>query len=319
VEQAADAYQIRQASVGDSLLVAEGCGMTELAASYALCRQIARQSASNFAWTFWLLPTQKRLAMDALYAFSRKTDDIGDTMTPAAERLAAIDAWRSSFLRAFEGTFDHPLFPAVVDTVQRFQIPREHLVALIDGVAMDCTVTESPTPRFATFAELENYCEHVASAVGLACIHIWGFRDQRALEPARQCGVAFQLTNILRDLKEDVEQQRYYLPQEDFERFDYSLQELRDGVRDARFRKLMQFEIARAEAFYRGAAPLEALLVDPSARRLFGAMLNTYRGLLEKIKRLDGDVFAERVHLSRWQKLRIAGRSLLFPRRGAAS
>jgi squalene synthase HpnC len=284
-----------------------------LEASYTHCRRLAIRSASNFVWAFCLLPKPKRRAMYALYAFLRKTDDLGDDDPDPQRSLAAIAAWRTSLDRALEGQFDDPISPALIDSVRRFSIPPEHLYAALEGVAMDCVPFHPNTPRFATFAELERYCEHVASAVGMACIHIWGFLDPAAIEPARQCGIAFQLTNILRDLKQDAEQGRIYLPAEDFQRFNYAPEELRRGVCDERFAAMMRFEIARAEDHFRRAAALEAFL-DPAGRRVFGAMLATYGGLLEKIRRMDTEVLVRRARLSRWQKLRITGRWLLLPR-----
>jgi squalene synthase HpnC len=284
-----------------------------LKASYAHCRRVAIRSASNFVWAFCLLPKPKRKAMYALYAFLRKTDDLGDTDPDPRQSREAIDAWRASFERALNGRCDDPILPALIDSVRRYSIPPEHLFAAIDGVAMDCVPFDPHVSRFASFAELEQYCEHVASAVGMACIHVWGFRDSAAIEPARQCGIAFQLTNILRDLKQDAEQGRIYLPAEDFQRFDYSPDELRRGVRDERFAALMRFEIARAEEHYRRGAALQAYL-NPAGRRVFGTMLATYGGLLERIRRMETEVLVSRARLSRWQKLRIAGRWLFLPR-----
>jgi phytoene synthase len=150
----------------------------------------------------------------------------------------------------------------------------------------------------------------VASAVGLACIHIWGFSDPAAKEPARLCGIAFQLTNILRDLKQDAEQGRIYLPQEDFDRVGYAPEELREGVRDARFAALVRLEVERTERYYRQANELGQYL-DRDGQRVFFTMVATYKSLLEKIKRLETKVLEKRVSLSRWQKLRIVGRSLV--------
>lgn len=281
-----------------------------LSASYALCRQFARQSASNFAWAFCLLPKRKRMAMYALYAFLRRTDDLGDNESPVDKRRAALDAWRISLDRALAGEFNDPLLPAVADTVRDFSIPPRHLHAVIDGVAIDCTEHDPQQPRFATTAELERYCELVASAVGMACIHIWGFHDTAAIEPARQCGIAFQLTNILRDLRQDAADGRIYLPQEDFDRAGYTPAELRRGVVSARFIALMNLEIARADASYRLATELEKYL-DPAAQRIFKTMLTTYRSLLDHIRSEPTAVLRKRVRLSRWHKLAIISRCWL--------
>ncbi len=228
--------------------------MSQLTASYTYCRRLARRSASSFYYSFWLLPRPQRSAMHALYAYLRQTDDWGDSSEPLELRRAALVRWRRSLERSLGGQFDDPLWPALVDAVRRFEVPPELLFAVIDGVEMDLDRT-----RYQSFEELAEYCHRVASVVGLACIHIWGFRDDAALEPARRCGLAFQLTNILRDLKEDADRDRVYLPQEDLDRFGYTVADLKRGVRDERFRSLMQFEILRTEELYRQAAAVGTL------------------------------------------------------------
>lgn len=276
-----------------------------LAASYQNCYEITRRSGSSFFFGFLLLPRDKRQGMYALYAFLRQTDDLGDADRPVAERLAALDAWRLSLDRAMRGEFDSPIFPALIDMLHQFDVRREWLDAVIDGVAQDQTVTS-----FATYDELCHYCYHVAGVVGLSCVQIWGVHAQpdRVAELAVVCGRAFQLTNILRDLKEDCERGRIYLPQEDLARFGYSADDLRMGVNDERFKSLMQFELNRAEACYVEAAELHEYL-SPEGQAALGAMMGMYRGLLGEIRRRDGDVFTKRVRLNAWQKLGIAARS----------
>ncbi|HEX3726526.1 MAG TPA: phytoene/squalene synthase family protein [Pirellulales bacterium] len=278
----------------------------ELASSYAHCQRIARTSGSSFYYSFLLLPKRQRLAMCALYAFLRRTDDLGDSLEPVERRRQALAAWRRSFEAAMTGRADDPLLPALADTVKSFHIPREHLAAAIDGVEMDLDVR-----RYETFDELQNYCDRVASAVGWACLCVWGCYRTEARRPARQCGLAFQMTNILRDLKEDAARDRVYLPREDLDRFDYSDAELLDGVCDERFRRLMRFEIERTERLYAEAAELEHWL-DGDGRRVFGSMMAMYRALLAEIKRLDGDVLSMRVRLGGWRKMRIAARWFLL-------
>jgi len=301
----------------------------QLKASYARCQSVSRRAAGNFYYSFLVLPRDKRRAMCALYAFLRHTDDLGDSAEPAEARRAKLSAWRESLAAAFDGkhpsaewlgmstaqppgqhntsdeSSDAAILPAVVDMVTRYHIPREYLYDAIDGVTMDLT-----DRTYETFAALEEYCYKVASVVGLACIHIWGFTDRAAIEPARRLGVAFQLTNILRDLKEDAERGRVYLPQEDLQRAGYTSDDLALGVRDGRFQGLMRFEIARAEELYERGAPLEFLLSRDS-RPAFRAMVGIYRGLLDEIKRRDGDVFTSRVRLSAWRKATIAACSLI--------
>jgi len=278
---------------------------TPLAASYAHCQQVARRAARNFFYSFLVLPRAKRRAMYALYAFLRHTDDLGDNQQPLEIRRAALARWRDSFTAALGGQFDSPLLPALADTVARYSIPPACLYAAIDGVSMDLDER-----TYETFDELCVYCEHVASSVGVACIYVWGFRDSAALEPARKLGIAFQLTNILRDLKEDADLGRVYLPLEDLRHFDYSREELSQGVGDARFRALMRFEIARAEQFYQEGLELERWLT-PDGQSALGAMAGIYRELLDEIKRRDGDVFSDRVSVSPWRKARIAAWWLL--------
>jgi phytoene synthase len=162
---------------------------------------------------------------------------------------------------------------------------------------------------YATFAELYRYCYRVASAVGLACIHIWGFMDDRAAAYAESAGIAFQLTNILRDLREDAAQGRVYLPQEDFIRFRYDVERLYRFERDDRFRALMRFQVDRARGYYDAARPLFALL-PPPGRAVFQVLLRTYRGLLDAIEKRDYDVFSRRVTLSGWHKLGLIVRAV---------
>lgn len=276
-----------------------------LASSYETCRRLARRSAKNFYYSFLVLPRAKRRAMCALYAFSRQTDDLSDNRQTVDERRAALASWRNSLDQALHGVFDSPVFPALADTVERYQLPPRYLHELIDGVEMDLDRSE-----YETFEELSGYCYKVASVVGLCCVHIWGYTDERAFEPALKCGIALQLTNILRDLKEDAAHGRIYLPQEDLRRFGYTADDLRRGVIDRRFRELMRFEVDRAERFYAEAAELNRWL-SPEGRAVFGAMTHIYRGLLDEIKRADGDVFRRRIRLTTWRKLRIAGRWLL--------
>lgn len=278
-----------------------------LDASFAHCRQIARRAGSNFYASFFLLPRQKRRAMWALYAFLRHCDDLSDSEDAEADesRRNALAAWRLSTERAFAGDFHHPLLPALKDTVDRFEIPHEYLTAAIDGMEMDL----GPC-RYETFDDLRTYCYRVASVVGLACIHIWGFTDQAACQPAIDCGVAFQLTNILRDLREDLLRDRVYLPQEDLQRFGYSTEDLKDGVCDDRFRRLMEFEVDRAERFYQAAAPLACYLHD-DGRRILRALTATYHGLLSEIRRAGGDVLRHRVRVGRLRRLWITATSLL--------
>jgi phytoene synthase len=282
-----------------------------LARSYVHCERLARRKAANFYHAFRLLPRAQRLAMCALYAFLRVTDDLADdthgrAITPDTRRVLFTD-WRRQMDRALTGEYSHPLHPAFHHTVQTYGIPREYLEAVLDGMEMDLD-----DALYATFDDLYRYCYRVASAVGLACIHIWGFaagRDRQAKVYAESAGIGFQLTNILRDLGEDAARGRVYLPQEDLERFGYTGDQLRLGERDDHFRALMRFEVGRARSYYDAAEPLASLL-DPPGRAVFLVMTRTYRGLLDAIEQRNYDVFSSRVRLSPWRKLWLAARAL---------
>jgi phytoene synthase len=275
-----------------------------LAQSYAWCERLARRQAGNFYHAFRLLPTARRRAMCALYAFMRVADDLTDGPEAIADKSIALESWRRQLDAALAGHYHHPLHPAFHRAVEQYGIPRRYLEDVLDGVGMDLD-----TDRYETFDDLYRYCYRVASAVGLACIHIWGFAEERAKEYAEAAGIALQLTNILRDLGEDAARGRVYLPREDLERFGYRPEDLRRGRRDDRFRELMRFQAARARGYYDSAAPLAGLL-DPSGRAVFLVMLRTYRGLLEAIVRRDFDVFTGRVRLSRLHKLWLAAQVL---------
>jgi phytoene synthase len=273
-----------------------------LAESVAYCKSLARRTAGNFYYSFLTLPAREHADMCVLYAFMRHSDDLGDDASkPAAERAVLLDAWHTSLTRALdEQQFEHPIFPALAELVDRRRIPREYLFAVIEGVRIDLAPA-----RFETFSELNHYCYHVAGAVGLCCIHVWGFHDERAIEPAIDCGTAFQLTNILRDLGEDARVGRIYLPREDLRRFGYTPTDLAAGCRDDRFRALMQFETERARDYYRQADRLFDYL-DPPGKPVLAAMLRIYGGLLDRIERRPDDVFTRRIRLPAWRKLWIS-------------
>jgi phytoene synthase len=235
--------------------------------------------------------------MSALYAFMRVTDDVTDGPgEPSAKRLA-LKTWAHELDLALTGAYTHHLHAAFHHTVGTYGIPHAYLEDVLEGVSMDLDPV-----RYATFAELYAYCYRVASVVGLSCIHIWGFTQDKAKVYAEGAGIGFQLTNILRDLGEDAKRGRIYLPREELERFGYSEAALERGERNEAFRALMLFESQRARQYYQQSEPLAALL-HPPGRAVFQVMSRTYRGLLEAIVAGDFDVFSRRVCLSRWRKL----------------
>jgi 15-cis-phytoene synthase len=274
----------------------------DLAASYAFCRQIARTRARNFYYSFLLLWADQRNAMCAIYAFMRYCDDISEA---EGATVSAIERWRQDLDRALAGDFpDDPLWPAFHDAVQRYKIPCHYFHEMIDGVSGDLTPR-----RIQTFDELYRYCYQVASVVGLTIIHIFGFKSPEALKLAEKCGIAFQLTNILRDVREDSSYGRVYIPAEDIARFGADL-----SKHDHRFVALMSFEAERARDYYDQSRPLLSL-VDVRSRPSLWAMIEIYRRLLRRIQRSNYDVLARRIRVPTWEKLAILARAALRPRR----
>ena len=285
--------------------------LTTLAADHDACAEVLRRSGSNFALPIRLLPEAKRRGTTALYAFCRRADDIVDDGTNPVEARHALDTFDTELSAAIAGgTSADPVIRAVVDTVRRFAVPADYLHDIIDGCRMDLDRSS-----YETFPELEEYCRRVASAVGLAAIHIWGFRSPReALPAAHACGLAFQLTNILRDIPEDLARGRIYLPEEDFRASGCSPADLRSGRIGPGFEQLASMNVARAADCYRQAGRLDRLL-STDGRIVFRAMFGAYRSLFTAVRQAGTRIFTERVRPGR---LRIMGSTvatlLLGPR-----
>jgi 15-cis-phytoene synthase len=281
--------------------------VNELRASYDFCAELSRREAKNFYYSFLVLPADRRRSMCALYAFLRRTDDLADAPGPVERKAPALHDWRIGLDEALEGRADGwPGLLALADSVRKHEVPARYLHDVIDGVEMDL----NPRP-FATFEDLSVYCYRVASAVGLSCLHIWGYRsdDGKAEALAESCGIALQLTNIIRDVREDALQGRVYLPQDDLRRFGIDPAELSAPRPTGRVRALLEFQGARAYDYYRRAEPLVSR-VDPVGRPVLLAMVGIYRALLDEIVRRDYDVLTNRVALPAWRKLAITARSL---------
>jgi phytoene synthase len=269
--------------------------------SYAWCEGVARSQAKNFYYSFLLLSKPQRRAMCAVYAFMRYCDDLSDD-EGIPDRAAAIARWRADLAAALAGRADeHPIWPAFIDAVTQYKIPHQYFYDMIDGVSSDLEPR-----RIQTFEELYGYCYHVASVVGLTVIHIFGFESDDALLLAEKCGIAFQLTNILRDVREDAEKNRIYLPAEDFTRFAVSPPAFEPRER---FIELMQFEAQRARDYYRESAPLVGL-IDAGSRASLRALIGIYSRLLDRIVASDYDVLARRVRVPTWEKLWVLMRSV---------
>lgn len=281
--------------------------------AYSVCRGITRSNAKNFYYAFLVLPRQKRQALCAVYAFMRRCDDItDDAALPARERREKLGVWMDAFHRALGGEpTDDPILLALTDAQQRFNIQVGWLDQLAYGTEMDVIESSvaSGTPgeltvSYRTFEDLRLYCYRVASVVGLVCIRIFGYRDPAAESLAERCGLAFQLTNIIRDVKEDAAIGRVYLPQEDLAKFGISATELGSATDATRFRPLLAMEAERAREFYEAGEKLIPYIDEDSQPALW-VLLTIYGRLLDKIASTDFDVFHGKVSLSTREKLAI--------------
>ena len=279
--------------------------------AYAHCQAVTKREARNFYFAFITLPGPRRRAIYAAYAFARLADDIADGEAPAPEKATGLAALRADLHTAFAGDPRGPVFTALAHAASEYSIDLVLFDQLIDGVEMDLT------PRhYATFDELRDYCYHVASVVGLISIDIFGYRDPRARDAAIDLGLAMQLTNIMRDVREDAESGRVYLPAEDLERFGYGEDELMRGVVNERFVALLRFEAERARGYYRSAATLLNYL-SPRSRACPAVLQGLYSRLLDRMEQRGFDAFSERVRLSSGEKIRLMAKhwaTSLLPR-----
>jgi phytoene synthase len=279
--------------------------------AYAACRLIAKTQAKNFFYAFVALPAPRRNAICAIYAFMRQADDLADDESlPREERSRRLDEWLATWRAVCQGgETRHPVFLAVRDATEKFAIPLILLDQLIAGVAMDLKLPADDAPNtYATFGDLYGYCYLVASVVGLVCIRIFGYQDPSAEKLAEETGVAFQLTNILRDVAEDAGRNRVYLPLENLAARRVSLDSLLNrahGVPPAETERALLADIARrAEAYYQSARMLLPL-IDRESRPALWVLVSIYHGLLKRIQRADYDVFSRRISVPRAQKLGI--------------
>ncbi|MGA3132077.1 MAG: phytoene/squalene synthase family protein [Terracidiphilus sp.] len=283
----------------------------ELARAYAVCRTIAKREAKNFYYAFIALPTKRRNAICAIYAFMRQADDLADDESlPLEERRRKLNAWLAAWHQAAAGaaTTD-PVFLAVRDATERFAIPLQLLDELVDGVAMDLDRAPTGSPdTYATFTDLYHYCYLVASVVGLVCIRIFGYSGERAEKLAEETGIAFQLTNILRDVSEDAARHRVYLPLEDLAAHGVSLDSILNRAPSAPPTAaecaLLGSIASRAEVYYRSANELLPLIHRESRPALW-VLVSIYHALLKRIERADYDVFTRRASVPTTQKVGI--------------
>jgi squalene synthase HpnC/squalene synthase HpnD len=277
-----------------------------VARSYEACHRIARSSHSNFYYAFFLLPRKRRDGLAALYAFMRLVDDVADEKNDVATKQRALAKWRAALdeaiiadgratVSALPGAAE--ILPALVDTMRRYNMPARYLHDLISGAEMDLTVK-----AYSTFDRLREYCYRVAGTVGLTCTHVFGFRDARALDLAEKLGLAFQLTNIIRDVRDDYAMGRVYIPEEDLQQYGVNPEDFARSEATLGVRELLRFEAERAwQGYQEGAALLN--LIELESRAALWLLVHTYSALLARMEELDFAVFAERVRLSKAEKL----------------
>jgi 15-cis-phytoene synthase len=283
------------------------------AEAYTVCRAIAQREAKNFYYSFRVLPENKRNAMCAVYAFMRRADDISDDETmPVTERREVMARWLEAWRDARRsGVSDDPVFLALNDTQKVFAIPDALLEDLVQGTTMDLepsTHSDDGLQTFATFDELYRYCYLVASVVGLVCIKIFGYTDSKAEKFAEETGIAFQLTNILRDVKEDAERGRIYLPLDLLKEFGVSVDRVKalsaGAPMETNERAMFSVVESKAEKYYASADRLLPL-IDADSRAALWVLVTIYHRLLLKIAKAAGDVFTKRISVSTPTKLTI--------------
>ena len=282
---------------------------SQLEIAYDYCQRVARKQAKNFYYAFRTLPTSKRRAIYATYAFCRMCDDIADEDMPIDEKRRQFSETRNLLTESLRRTGSEvgndalpPEFAALSDATAAFGIPHHYYTQVIEGVESDLVKT-----RFENFEELKAYCYQVASVVGLICIEVFGYEDEAAREYAIDMGIAMQLTNILRDIKEDAERDRIYIPLDEMARFGYSEDDLKQGIIDERFRSLMALQVNRARDYYQRSQKLFPL-IDAGARACPKVLHHAYRSILDRIDAQGYDVFSQRIGLSTFDKLMITGR-----------
>ena len=294
----------------------------QLSHAYAVCRGISRRAAKNFYYGFMVLPAEKRNALSAVYAFMRHADDIADEpgVDPLLKRQK-LNEWLEAAKTVFTGKpTDDPVLMALGDAQKKFKIPPELFEKLVYGTSLDLDIpaasAESPAILCSTFADLKQYCYYVASVVGLVCIRIFGYEDSKAEFLAEDCGLAFQLTNIIRDVKEDASMGRIYIPEEDLARTNltaanFSLSLLQDPARAQQLRPALEYEAERARKYYESAKWLMELIEEDSRAALW-VLVEIYSRLLQKITDRNYDVLTERVRLTLWEKLKVLSRGFLL-------
>jgi 15-cis-phytoene synthase len=279
--------------------------VTDLELAYEQCRLITRREAKNFYYAFLTLPEARRRAIYVAYTFCRHCDDSVDAQRSLDEKLAMLAELRRKLEGTYHGHATEPVFLGLADVVQKYDIPGEYFQEVLSGV--ECDLVKD---RYQNFEELRQYCYQVASAVGLICIQIFGYKVPKARDYAIDLGLAMQLTNIARDVKEDLEFGRIYLPQDEMARFGYSEEELRDGIVNEPFINLMRFQTQRARDYFQSGFLLLPYL-SPRSRACPAVLGQIYSKVLDLIEAAGYDVLHNRVSLSTAEKLRVMAQTWL--------
>lgn len=276
---------------------------TSVEIGYRESREITRREAKNFYYAFLTLPQERRRAIYVAYAFCRYCDDAVDTAESVDQKMATLQSLHASLNDAYTGRTSDPLFLALADVADRHDIPEEYFKQVIHGVESDLTKV-----RYQDFEELRSYCYQVASVVGLICLQIFGYKDDSAREHAIDLGLAMQLTNIARDIQEDLELGRIYLPQDEIARFGYSEEALEAGIVNESFINLMRFQAQRARGYFDSGFKLLPYL-SPRSRACPAVMGQLYSKVLQRIEEAEFDVFQHRISLSKSEKLRVTAQT----------
>lgn len=279
--------------------------LSDLESAYDECHSITRREAKNFYYAFLTLPADRRRAISVIYAFCRHCDDSVDEQGDMEDKLAQVADIRSHLAKAYTGHATSPVFLAMNDVAQRYEIPQEYFQDIVSGVESDLVKN-----RYLNFEELRQYCYQVASVVGLICLQIFGYRDSRARNHAIDLGLAMQLTNIARDVQEDLGMNRVYLPQDEMVRFGYTEEDLHAGIINEPFISLMQFQAHRAKVYFQSGFQLIPYLSFRS-RACPAVLGQLYIKVLERIESSNYDVLHHRVRLSKPQKIRVMAQTWL--------
>ena len=277
--------------------------MTDLELAYEECRSITRREARNFYYAFLTLPAAQRRAIYVTYAFCRHCDDAVDAEGSNEEKLAMLVSLRSHLSECYQGHAATPVFLALADVAGRYEIPEEYFQEVLSGVQSDLV-----KDRYEDFEQLRAYCYQVASVVGLICLQIFGYKDSNAKAHAIDLGLAMQLTNIARDVREDLEFGRIYLPQDEMARFGYTEEELQAGVVNDAFVNLMRFQAQRAKGYFRSGFQLLPYL-SPRSRACPAVLGRLYTKILDRIESADYDVLSNRIGLSTTEKVRVTAQT----------